>query len=122
MIEPVCYVCLLSATVWWQLCICSAFHLFVTGQQNLMPASRFPALRRPQQLHNVALALNTMQKAGLNVQVSLDLVGININEVIWRYEDLSLMLQTLTAAPKCQRMGYWCSKQAASQLFLQLFS
>ncbi|DBB17480.1 TPA: hypothetical protein ACH3X3_014500 [Trebouxia sp. C0006] len=40
----------------------------LTGQQNVMPASRFPAVRRPQQLHNVALALNTMQKAGLNVQ------------------------------------------------------
>ena len=47
---------------------------FLIGQQNVMPASRFPAVRRPQQLHNVALALNTMQKAGLNVQVCLDLV------------------------------------------------
>ncbi|KAA6419435.1 MAG: abnormal spindle-like microcephaly-associated protein [Trebouxia sp. A1-2] len=41
----------------------------LTGQQNVMPASRFPAARRPQQLHNVALALNTMQKAGLSVQL-----------------------------------------------------
>jgi len=50
------------------------FICFLTGQQNVMPASRFPAVRRPQQLHNVALALNTMQKAGLNVQVCLDLL------------------------------------------------
>jgi len=52
----------------------SNLFVFLTGQQNVMPASRFPAVRRPQQLHNVALALNTMQKAGLNVQVCLDLV------------------------------------------------
>ena len=50
------------------------FMYSLTGQQNVMPASRFPAVRRPQQLHNVALALNTMQKAGLNVQVCLDLL------------------------------------------------
>jgi len=55
------------------------FMCFSIGQQNVMPASRFPAVRRPQQLHNVALALNTMQKAGLNVQVCLDLV------VAWHY-------------------------------------
>ena len=47
---------------------------FLTGQQNVMPVSRFPAVRRPQQLHNVALALNTMQKSGLNLQVCLDRV------------------------------------------------
>lgn len=58
------------------------FNCCLTGQQNVMPASRFPAARRPQQLHNVALALNTMQKAGLSVQVGLDLV------VAWR--DLAL--------------------------------
>ena len=37
----------------------------------MLLASRFPAVRRPQQLHNVALALATMQKAGLSLQVSL---------------------------------------------------
>ena len=37
----------------------------------MLLASRFPAVRRPQQLHNVALALATMQKAGLSLQVGL---------------------------------------------------
>ena len=74
--DQACLFCLLAACD----CMATAVHLlsnlfvFLTGQQNVMPASRFPAVRRPQQLHNVALALNTMQKAGLNVQVCLDLV------------------------------------------------
>ena len=45
--------------------------LRLAGQHNVLPASRFPAVRRPQQLHNVALALNAMQKAGLSLQVRL---------------------------------------------------
>ena len=41
----------------------------VAGGSGVMLTARFPAARRPQQLHNVTTALEAMQKAGLSLQV-----------------------------------------------------
>lgn len=44
-------------------------YVHVAGGSGVLLTARFPAARRPQQLHNVTTALEAMQKAGLNLQV-----------------------------------------------------
>ena len=58
--------CTLLSLVMWQ---GPEAILHLAGSCGVLSAARFPAARRPQQLHNVALALEAMQTAGLSLKV-----------------------------------------------------